>query len=83
MKYLMRWWICLTVAISAPHAAAENLLEVYEAAVTNDAALRAARAGFDATEELVEQTPQRPQQAEAVPAALASDAAHHAEQVVR
>ena len=55
MKYLMRWWICLTVAISAPHAAAENLLEVYEAAVTNDAALRAARAGFDATEELVPQ----------------------------
>ncbi len=55
MKQFLRWLVCLTAAITAQYSAAENLLEVYQAAQANDAALRAARAGFAATEQTVPQ----------------------------
>ncbi len=55
MKHLRSLAATLTLLILAPIATAENLLEVYAAAKENDAFLRASRAGYAATEEVVPQ----------------------------
>ena len=55
MKYSLRWLICLAMTLATHQAVAENQLEVYEAAKANDAALRAARAGFAASEQTIPQ----------------------------
>jgi len=55
MKYFARSLICLAVAMAAQTAVGEDLLEVFAAAKENDAALRAARAGFAASEQSVPQ----------------------------
>ncbi len=55
MKYVLGWLLGLGIALTAHQAWAENLLEVYEAALANDASLRAARAGYAASEQAIPQ----------------------------
>jgi len=55
MKYVTRWLSVLCLSWVATQGNAEDLLEVYQAAQTNDAALRAARAGYAAVEQTVPQ----------------------------
>ena len=55
----MKDFVCISIAVwllaMAPLAKAETLLEVYEAAIDNDAVLRATREGYAATEQAVPQ----------------------------
>lgn len=55
MKQALSSFICVLVVLISQSTMAENLLQVYEAAQSNDALLRASRAGFEANEQAVPQ----------------------------
>ena len=55
MKQALSSFVCVLIVLISQSTMAENLLQVYEAAQDNDALLRAARAGFEANEQLVPQ----------------------------